>query len=109
MSDAKVQFETLDYEEAAAGQEQRFGFRCPLRGHRCEGLVIAGRTELKRDPQGQNGGIAQWDWDGNRDKPTFRPSINCGGCWHGFIENGRCVSVQRTDEPEPETPRCSPN
>jgi hypothetical protein len=102
VSDAKVQFETLDYEGASPGAEQRFGFRCPLRGHRCEGLVIAGRTPLKRDPQGQNGGIAQWDWNGDRERPTFSPSINCQGCWHGYIENGRCVSVQKTDEPEPE-------
>lgn len=102
MSDAKVRFETLDFEEAPPGAEQRFGFRCPLRGHRCEGLVIAGRTALKRDPQGQNGGIAQWDWNGDRERPTFSPSINCGGCWHGYIENGRCVSVQKSDEPEPE-------
>jgi hypothetical protein len=100
MSDAKVQFETIDFEPATPGQEQRFGFKCPLRGHRCEGLVIAGKTSLKRDGQGLNGGIAQWDWNGDRDKPTFSPSINCNGCWHGYIEAGRCVSVQKTDEPE---------
>lgn len=101
MSDAIVRFETLDFEPANPGQEQRFGFKCPLRGHRCEGLIIAGKTGLKRDGQGQNGGIAQWDWNGDRYKPTFSPSINCGGCWHGYIENGRCVSVQKVDEPEP--------
>jgi hypothetical protein len=95
MSDAKV-----DFEPAAPGQEQRFDFNCPLHDRRCGALVIAGRTGLKRDPQGKNGGIAQWDWDGNRAQPTFRPSVNCGGCWHGYIENGRCVSVHRQDEPE---------
>lgn len=102
MSDAKVTFETQDFDEAAPGHEQMFGFACPLRaGRRCESLVIAGKTDLKRDGQGQNGGIAQWDWNGDRDRPTFSPSVNCKGCWHGYIEAGRCVSVQKVDEPEP--------
>ncbi|HTR86205.1 MAG TPA: DUF6527 family protein [Reyranella sp.] len=101
MSDAKVEFETLDYELAAPGAEQRFSFLCPRRGRRCGALIIAGKTELKRDGQNQNGGIAQWDWDGNRESPTFKPSINCGGCWHGYIENGRCVDTHHKDEPEP--------
>jgi hypothetical protein len=101
VSDAAVTFKTMDGREASPGEEQTFGFKCPVRGQHCQGLVIAGRTGLKRDPQGKNGGIAQWDWDGNRESPTFAPSINCGGCWHGFIVGGRCLSVGRTDEPEP--------
>ena len=103
MSDAKVAFARLDSLDAPAGQEQTFGFACPIKkGHRCEGLIIAGRTTLKRDPQGQNGGIAQWDWNGNRTAPTFTPSINDGFCgWHGYLRNGRCVNAQGADEPEP--------
>lgn len=101
MSDAKVQFETLGYDPAEPGKEQAFGFSCPKRGHMCGALVIAGRTELKRDGQNQSGGIAQWDWDGNREQPTFSPSINCGGCWHGYIRKGRCVDTSGNDEPEP--------
>lgn len=104
MSSAQVAFYTLDYDPAPAGQEHRFGFACPKHKDRsCEGLIIAGRTSLKRDPQGKNGGIAQWDWDGNRESPTFVPSINCGGCWHGFIRNGRCVDTAGHDEPEPQS------
>ena len=100
MSAANVKFETLDFDDASPGAEQRFGFDCPKhKGRRCEGLVIAGKSDLKRDPQGQNGGIAQWDWDGDRDAPTFRPSINCNGCWHGYIRNGRCVTTSGQDEP----------
>jgi hypothetical protein len=102
MSDARVTFRHLTAGEATPGQEQTFGFACPKhKGRRCEGLVIAGRTTLKHDPQSKNGGIAQWSWDGNREAPTFTPSINCGGCWHGYLRNGRCVSAQGTDEPEP--------
>jgi hypothetical protein len=100
VSDAKVTFETLDYELAESGKEQRFDFNCPLHDRRCGALVIAGRTTLKRDPQGQNGGIAQWDWDGNRDAPTFSPSVNCGSCWHGYIRNGRTVDTQGNDQPD---------
>jgi hypothetical protein len=100
MSDAKVRFETLDYDRADPGHEQTFGFNCPLHDRRCEGLVIAGKTDLPRNPMGKDGGVAQWDWNGDRDRPTFSPSINCGSCWHGYIENGRCVSVSKADEPE---------
>lgn len=102
MSRANVQFETLAYEAAAPGEEQRFSFACPKTGRRCGSLVIAGKTKLKRDGQNANGGIAQWDWDGNRESPTFAPSINCRDCWHGFIEKGRCVvSPGGAEEPEP--------
>lgn len=101
MSDAKVTFERLDYEPAAPGEEARFSFACPMKARRCSGLLIAGKSDIPRDGQNQNGGRAQWGWDGNRASPTFTPSVNCGSCWHGFIEKGRCVSVQKTDEPEP--------
>lgn len=100
MSDAKVRFETVDYDPASAGQEQVFGFNCPKHDRRCEGLVIAGKTELARDPQGKNGGVAQWDWDHSRITPSFAPSINCGGCWHGYIVAGRARDCQGNDEPE---------
>lgn len=103
MSDAKVKFERLDdCDEASAGREQTFSFACPKHaGRRCGNLIIKGRTDLKHDPQGANGGIAQWGWDGDRASPTFTPSIDCKRCWHGFIEKGRCVTVQKIDEPEP--------
>ena len=48
-----------------------------------------GGGDEKHRPRGQKGGVAQWDWDGDRERPTFRPSINCGGGWHGYIEKGR--------------------
>lgn len=107
MSDAKVTFETLDYKPAQQGDEARFTFCCPKQKGwndsdvRCAGLLIAGRSDIKRDGQGGNGGRPQWDWDGNREAPTFSPSINCQGCWHGYIRNGRCVDTAGNDEPEP--------
>lgn len=117
MSDAKVEFQTLDYEPCNGGEKPaRFAFRCV--GHNrgrhprlepvmCDGLLIAEGPHsvahgIKRDPQG-NGGRPQWNWDGNREAPTFSPSINCAShCgWHGYIRNGRCVDAGGNDEPEP--------
>lgn len=100
MTAANVTFLSFDKEEGEAGWRQQFGFDCPKhKGRRCEGLTIAGTTDLKRDGQGQNGGIAQWDWNGDPDRPTFSPSINCKSCWHGYIRNGRCVNTSGQDEP----------
>ena len=94
MSAANVTFETADWEPAAPGAEANFSFDCPThRGRRCELLSIRGR--------GDNGSPS-WEWNGNRDAPTFQPSINHTGCWHGYIADGRCVKAdQKTDEPEP--------
>jgi len=100
MTAANVRFHHLDGPEAEPGQEQTFSFSCPKRlDVRCEGLVIRGRTDLPHDPQGKNGGIAQWQWDGDRLKSTFTPSINCGGCWHGYIRMGRCIDTNGNEEP----------
>lgn len=103
MSDAKVTFDSYDVDgNGEAGKEQLFEFACPkVNGRRCGYLLIAGKTDILHDPQGRNGGQAQWAWDGNRETPTFTPSIDCVGCWHGFIRNGRCVDGNDNDEPEP--------
>ncbi len=114
MSAAQVQFLTLEGEPCPPGQQpQRFSFRCVNRNKgknprlhptQCGELLIANSGHgIKRDGQNQNGGRAQWDWDGNRDAPTFNPSINCSAhCgWHGYIVAGRCMNAERTqDEPE---------
>lgn len=100
MADAKVTFETTEYDPAGPGQEQLFNFNCPKHDRRCGGLVIAGKTTYKRDPQGKNDGVAQWDWDHNRAAPSFAPSINCGSCWHGYIRGGRTFDCAGNDEPE---------
>lgn len=94
MSSANVTFETIFYDPAELGQEDRFGFQCPKHKSRtCEGLLIRGR--------GFDIPNRTWVWDGNRDTPTFTPSIDCKNCWHGYIRNGRCVDVNGNDEPEP--------
>lgn len=107
MSAAEVKFYTLDNkrEICRAGNEQCFSFKCPKGRTRCGWLIIAGRTSIPRDGNNLNGGQAQWDWaqGTSRDEPSFSPSVNCKGCWHGYIRGGRCVDVQGIDEPEPKS------
>lgn len=67
-------------------------FVCP-NGRRC--AVLMGPVAVPRPAEGK---LCIWGWDGNVDKPTLTPSINCiaekegrptGGCgWHGFITAG---------------------
>jgi uncharacterized protein DUF6527 len=92
VSDAKVQWLDLGYERTDEPPE-RFGFACPKGNGRCEGLLI---RLPERSPR------PSWIWDGNREAPTFQPSINCKGCWHGYIRAGRCVDTNgNEEEPEP--------
>jgi hypothetical protein len=112
LSAANVEFLTIECKAIAPGEQpQRFTFRCVgynrgrdprLQVEACASLFIANSGHgIKRDGQGLNGGRPQWDWDGNRESPTFTPSINCeSACgWHGYIRSGRCVSAAGVDEP----------
>lgn len=112
MSAAKVEFLRLDGSPCPPDETpQRFTFRCVVwnRGREagsqshCGRLLIANSGHgIKRDGKNNNGGRAQWDFDGNRDAPTFSPSVNCeSACgWHGYIRNGRAVDCNGRDEPE---------
>lgn len=114
MSGAQVEFLKIDGSPCPEGEKPaRFSFRCV--GHnrgkdhrlpptKCENLMLAEGPHtaahgVKRDPQGNNGGRPQWDFDGNYESPTLSPSINCEKhCgWHGYIRGGRCVEVNGTD------------
>jgi hypothetical protein len=67
-------------------------FVCPL-GHRCS--VLIGPTFEDRSSPDR---FCVWKWNGDRDRPTLQPSVNCiaekdgkptGGCgWHGYITDG---------------------
>jgi hypothetical protein len=78
--------------EGYPGANGHILFICP-NGRRCG--VLLGPTFVDRpNPKA----LCIWGWDGNIDKPTLTPSINCvaekdgkptGGCgWHGFITCG---------------------
>lgn len=101
MSDAKVQFLTIEGEPCEPRSAQRFTFQCVRRkDETCARLLIANSGHgVKRDPNNQNGGRAQWDWDGNEMTPTFAPSVNCASAcgWHGYVRAGRCVEVDGRD------------
>ena len=34
---------------------------------------------------------SKWKWNGNKDKPTLRPSLLFNGCcnWHGYLTDGK--------------------
>lgn len=67
-------------------------FVCP-NGRWCS--ILLGSTFVDRSSPDR---LCVWQWNGNLEKPTITPSINCiaekdgkptGGCgWHGFIDNG---------------------
>ena len=116
MTAANVEFLNIYGEPAGPDQKPaRFTFRCVgynrdkpsfCKPVECAKLLIAegpysAAHGVKHDPRGENGGRPQWTWDGNRDAPTFSPSVNCAGhCgWHGYIRNGRCVDTNGRDEP----------
>ena len=93
MTDAQVTFQNEAYETAEPGKEFFFSFVCPNRRN-CDLLRLRNGTPKS------DGGHPTWGWDGNREKPTFHPSINHAKCWHGYIREGRCVDVQGNEEPE---------
>ncbi len=68
----------------------RFGFRC-----RCN-------PNSWCDVNVKNAGyvIPQRNWvlTGSIDAPTLHPSINCGGCWHGYIEQGVFLTTAKKPE-----------
>lgn len=78
--------------EGYPGSTGHILFICP-NGKRC--CVLLGPTFVPRPAEDK---FNVWGWDGNRERPTITPSINCiaekdgkptGGCgWHGFITNG---------------------
>lgn len=92
MADARVDFVRDD-----AGVPKRFEFACPrVKGQRCGWLSLRPKGSPRTTER------PQWEWDGDEEKPTFSPSVNCRDCWHGFIESGRTVRSQGgPDEPEP--------
>ncbi len=67
-------------------------FVCPNQ-KRC--AILLGDRQVDRTAEGK---LCIWAWNGDLDRPTITPSINClaekngkptGGCgWHGFITNG---------------------
>lgn len=78
--------------EEYPGVTARMIFVCP-NGRRC-GLFLAPQPIPRATPDR----LYVWGWNGNRERPTLTPSINClaekdgkptGGCgWHGHVTEG---------------------
>lgn len=45
--------------------------------------------ERVRLPIGADG----WQWDGNVETPTLKPSVHTFGHWHGWVRNGFLVEA----------------
>jgi hypothetical protein len=86
-------FDVTDGEVAGyPGATGHMIFVCP-KGKRC--AVLVGPSPVERPDQKS---LFIWGWNGDRERPTLTPSVNCiaekdgkptGGCgWHGFIING---------------------
>ena len=46
--------------------------------------------------------IPTWDWNGNKEAPTFTPSINCTFCgWHQNVTDGEFPDAFPEQKPEP--------
>lgn len=86
----------LDYSPCPADEKPaRFGFTCPNGNGQCTGLLLrTGQHTAEGTPQPPG---KTWDWNGDREKPMFKPSIDCkvGGapCWHGWIRDGKLVDA----------------
>lgn len=61
-----------------AGRVAGIGFICPC------GCGQEGWLPFRPEPS------PSWEWDGNREKPTLRPSVlQRNGCrWHGWLRAG---------------------
>lgn len=63
---------------------RRLSFKCP-----CGCGMLAG-IRVRNDGQHTAKG---WEWNGDEDKPTVKPSIKINnGHWHGYLTDGKFVS-----------------
>ena len=78
--------------EGQPGATAHIQFVCP-NGKRC--AVLLGPSFV---PKATEDALNVWGWNGDHERPTLTPSVNClsekngkptGGCgWHGFIIDG---------------------
>ena len=59
------------------------------------GCADASMAQLAIRGYGRQGNGATWEWDGNREKPTLRPSIDgsAHGGWHGWLRAGVLIEA----------------
>lgn len=94
-ADGRFEYQDKDGEPLPDGSPLsdvgRFEFACRSQTARCSvNIVAAGYNLVRRN----------WNLTGTVDEPTIAPSINCGGCWHGFIKGGVFLDTGKHPEAE---------
>jgi hypothetical protein len=93
-SDGRFEYQDKDGEPLPDGSTTdhvgRLAFRCRSNPQsQCSvNVANAGYNIPKRN----------WKLTGTIDAPTLTPSINCHGCWHGFIEKGIYLNTNKKPE-----------
>jgi len=58
------------------------------------GDIIANIVHLQIHKTGEvDSRPLSWEWNGDKESPTITPSINVIGEWHGFLTDGKIVTV----------------
>jgi hypothetical protein len=88
----EFQFQDLGYQPTEDRMAiRRFEWGCPRRPGQSCGRILIG---LNHKPSVS---APSWTWDGDLDRPTLSPSVNCngaGGCgWHGWVRAGVFVEA----------------
>lgn len=99
MKSADGRFEYLDKDhgelpdDANLSQVGRFAFQCRVHpSNMCSVNIGNAGHKIKNQT---------WNLIGTKDRPTLEPSINCPGCWHGYIIGGVFYKTDRTtSEPQ---------
>ena len=55
------------------------------------GQIVTLRLVVTTKRGGQDGGGYWWGWNGDKDRPSLRNSIQ-GDSWHGFLDKGEFVT-----------------
>ena len=95
-ADGRFEYRDRDDRSLVDGAEplnvHRFAYQCRSQPGAWCSLNLRGRGhDIER---------RSWMWDGDFERPTLSPSIDCKGCWHGFIEAG--VFTDTNHKPEPQ-------
>lgn len=92
--DGRFRYLALDRSELPDGttaqQVHRVAYQCrATKGAWCD-LNLRGRGhDLEK---------RSWSWNGDVNAPTIVPSVNCKGCWHGYIREGVFLKTNETPE-----------
>lgn len=92
--DGRFEYRKLDGRPVEPGTDprdvHRFAFRCRLDPRNMCSVNLRDR--------GHDIPKKSWTWNGDVEKPTLEPSIDCEKCWHGFITAGVFMTSNRTPE-----------